>query len=167
LESLKSPKKGVGSGVGSGFIRQRYGSGDLDPDPHQNVTDPQHCFLRRQLDPHGVKIFVKVQYVRTVRIYKILIFLRQDGLSALSGENAAEQNPDFVPPVPDVVVAAGTGSLHMVLPPSCPLTAPVVHHEQPAAAAVEEKLHCQICGKSVDSHSELDCHVALHAKGSF
>jgi hypothetical protein len=29
-------KKGVGSEVS-----QRYGSGD--PDPHQNVTDPQHC----------------------------------------------------------------------------------------------------------------------------
>jgi hypothetical protein len=38
-------KKGVGSGVGygagSGSISQRYGSGH--PDPHQNVTDPQHC----------------------------------------------------------------------------------------------------------------------------
>jgi hypothetical protein len=30
-------------GVGSGSISQRYGSGD--PDPHQNVTDPQHCFF--------------------------------------------------------------------------------------------------------------------------
>ncbi len=42
--SLKSMKKGVGSWVGSGSIIQRYGSGDLDPDPdpHQNVTDPQH-----------------------------------------------------------------------------------------------------------------------------
>jgi hypothetical protein len=41
--SLKSLKKGVESGVrsGSGSIIQRYGSGD--PDPHQNVTDPQHC----------------------------------------------------------------------------------------------------------------------------
>jgi hypothetical protein len=38
--SLKSLKKEVGSGVGSGFISQRYGSGN--PDPHQNVTDPQH-----------------------------------------------------------------------------------------------------------------------------
>jgi hypothetical protein len=31
--SLKSLKKGVGSGVGSGFISQRYRS--ADPDPHQ------------------------------------------------------------------------------------------------------------------------------------
>jgi hypothetical protein len=29
--------------VGSGSISQRYGSGD--PDPHKNVTDPQHCLL--------------------------------------------------------------------------------------------------------------------------
>jgi hypothetical protein len=33
MKSLKSLKKLVGS------ISQRYGSGD--PDPHQNVTDPQ------------------------------------------------------------------------------------------------------------------------------
>jgi hypothetical protein len=34
--SLKSLKKGVRS------ISLRYGSGDPVPDPHQNVTDPQH-----------------------------------------------------------------------------------------------------------------------------
>ncbi len=28
---------------GSGTISQRHGSADLDPDPHQNVMDPQHC----------------------------------------------------------------------------------------------------------------------------
>ncbi len=41
--SLKSPKTGAGSGVGSGAgsINQRYGS--ADPDPYQNVMDPQHC----------------------------------------------------------------------------------------------------------------------------
>ncbi len=38
LASLKSMKKGVGSVVRSGSISQRYGSGDPDPDPHQNVT---------------------------------------------------------------------------------------------------------------------------------
>jgi hypothetical protein len=38
--SLKSLEKGVQSGVGSGSVSQRYGS--ADPDPHQNVTDPQH-----------------------------------------------------------------------------------------------------------------------------
>jgi hypothetical protein len=42
--SLKSLKKGVGSGVGSesgaGSISQRHEF--ADPHPHQNVTDPQH-----------------------------------------------------------------------------------------------------------------------------
>jgi hypothetical protein len=31
-----------GSGSASGSISQRHGS--ADPDPHQNVIDPQHCF---------------------------------------------------------------------------------------------------------------------------
>jgi hypothetical protein len=30
---------------GSGSISQRHGSLDPDPDPHQNVMDPQHWFL--------------------------------------------------------------------------------------------------------------------------
>jgi hypothetical protein len=33
-------KTSLKKGVGSGSISQRYGS--ADPDPHQNVTDPQH-----------------------------------------------------------------------------------------------------------------------------
>ena len=33
----------AGSESGSGSISQRYGSADPDPDPHQNVMDPQHC----------------------------------------------------------------------------------------------------------------------------
>ncbi len=40
--SLISMKKGVGSGVGSGSISQRYRSADLNL--HQNVTEPQHCY---------------------------------------------------------------------------------------------------------------------------
>jgi hypothetical protein len=36
-------KNGVGSGVGSGSISQRYGSWDPDPDPHQNIMNSQHC----------------------------------------------------------------------------------------------------------------------------
>ncbi len=38
LASLKSLKKVVGSGS----VNERYGS--PDPDPHQNVTDPEHWF---------------------------------------------------------------------------------------------------------------------------
>ncbi len=33
-----------GSESGSGSISKRRGSADLDPDPHQNVMDPQHYF---------------------------------------------------------------------------------------------------------------------------
>jgi hypothetical protein len=31
------------AGTGSGSIRQRHGS--ADPNPYQNVMDPQHCFI--------------------------------------------------------------------------------------------------------------------------
>ncbi len=43
LHLASSLKKGTGSGVGSrsGSISQRVGF--EDPDPYQNVTDPQQC----------------------------------------------------------------------------------------------------------------------------
>jgi hypothetical protein len=31
--------------AGSGSISQRHGSADPDLDPHQNVMDPQHCYI--------------------------------------------------------------------------------------------------------------------------
>jgi hypothetical protein len=31
--------------AGSGSISQRHGSEKPDPDPPQNVMDPQHCFI--------------------------------------------------------------------------------------------------------------------------
>jgi hypothetical protein len=34
--------EGSRSASGSGAISQRHGSADPDPDPHQNVMDPQH-----------------------------------------------------------------------------------------------------------------------------
>jgi hypothetical protein len=45
--SLMSKKKGVGFGVGSGSISQRYGSGE--PDAYENVMDPQHCVSQNPL----------------------------------------------------------------------------------------------------------------------
>jgi hypothetical protein len=53
-------KKGVGTGVGSGSgsISQRYGSEDTNPDPHQNVTDPQHCFSGLRIRNHTVLIYI-------------------------------------------------------------------------------------------------------------
>ena len=37
--------EGSGSASGSESISQRHGSADPEPDPLQNVRDPQHCFL--------------------------------------------------------------------------------------------------------------------------
>ncbi len=45
-------KKGVGSGVGSG-------AGSRDPDPHQNVTDPQHWCIRLEKNRRGEEILVQ------------------------------------------------------------------------------------------------------------
>jgi hypothetical protein len=41
------------AGSGSGFINQRHGS--ADPDPHQNVMDPEHCYIA-----HSIRIKLKV-----------------------------------------------------------------------------------------------------------
>jgi hypothetical protein len=38
---------GYGSASESGSISQRHRSPDPDADPHQNVTDPQHCLFYR------------------------------------------------------------------------------------------------------------------------
>ncbi len=35
------------AGSGTGYISQRHGSGDPDPDPLQNVMDPQHWLRKR------------------------------------------------------------------------------------------------------------------------
>ncbi len=33
------------AGSGSGSIRQRHGFADPDPEPYQNVIDPEHCYI--------------------------------------------------------------------------------------------------------------------------
>jgi hypothetical protein len=48
-------KEGVGS------ISQRYGSGD--PDPPQNVTDPQHWLIHRRVHIHKEYRYQSVPYV--------------------------------------------------------------------------------------------------------
>jgi hypothetical protein len=42
---MKIEGSAFGSGPESGFISQRHGS--ADPDPHQNVMDPEHCWWVR------------------------------------------------------------------------------------------------------------------------
>jgi hypothetical protein len=41
------------AGSGSESINQRHGSADPDPDPHQNVMDPEHCFKMILIGPDG------------------------------------------------------------------------------------------------------------------
>jgi hypothetical protein len=72
--SLKSIKKGVGSGVGSGYISQRYGSGDPDPHPHHNVTDPQH-FLKVNDENSRIRIRVRIQ----IQIQLTEVWIRGSG----------------------------------------------------------------------------------------
>jgi hypothetical protein len=51
-------------GVGYGSICQRYGSGDQDPDPLQNVTDPQHCGGRYTRTRIRMDLNLLLKYVR-------------------------------------------------------------------------------------------------------
>jgi hypothetical protein len=47
---------GSGAGSESGFVSLGYGS--ADPDPYQNVMDPQHCFLKIMIKSRNVEISV-------------------------------------------------------------------------------------------------------------
>jgi hypothetical protein len=48
----------AGSEFASGSISQRHGSADPDPDPHQNVMDPQHCSVvsSPRVNAHSVAV---------------------------------------------------------------------------------------------------------------
>jgi hypothetical protein len=46
LSSVADPDPHVFGPPGSGSISQRHGS--ADPDPPQNVRDPQHCFKEKK-----------------------------------------------------------------------------------------------------------------------
>jgi hypothetical protein len=48
------------AGSESGSISQRHGKSDPDPDPHQNVMDPEHCFFIIKDDKHSPHPQVKV-----------------------------------------------------------------------------------------------------------
>ncbi len=63
MSSWRSLTKITGYGAGSGFwsesrsVSQRYGFADTDPDPYQDVTDPQHWleWLRTMKSPSSQK----------------------------------------------------------------------------------------------------------------
>jgi hypothetical protein len=64
---------GSGSESGSGSMRESHWSADLDPDPHQNIMDPEHC-----VKPHVC--FCKVcQLVCWGRVPQVAGLLRHSG----------------------------------------------------------------------------------------
>jgi hypothetical protein len=55
--------------AGSGSISQRHGSADPDPDPHQNIMDPEHWlvtvykfFLEDKKKNPGIALSVNIYY---------------------------------------------------------------------------------------------------------
>jgi hypothetical protein len=72
----KVTEERVGSGIGSesGSISQSYVFGD--PDPHRNVTDPQHSFLaqREPFDLGGLVYHKNYKYQKKCTV-KMLSFL--------------------------------------------------------------------------------------------
>jgi hypothetical protein len=52
----KIAESASGSGSESGFFGQRHRSADPDPDPHQNVMDPQYCLKSR---PTKINLYEK------------------------------------------------------------------------------------------------------------
>ncbi len=75
-------KNGIGSRVGSGSISQRYGPGD--PDPQQNVTDPQPCFVEKfaknlQISCQKDQIRILYNYSGSdlAKMFRIRIYVRQ------------------------------------------------------------------------------------------
>jgi hypothetical protein len=68
--------------AGSGSISQRHGSPFPDPDPYQNVTDPQHWF-QQSLGPKKTRSFWL--FAKAVKKYYIK-GARQCGLISCEGE---------------------------------------------------------------------------------
>jgi hypothetical protein len=65
-----------GSGSGSESISQRHGSGDPDQDPHQNVMDPQHCFLHSYSHPTLYVLYtttVQLTYIDNSSVFPSII----------------------------------------------------------------------------------------------
>jgi hypothetical protein len=74
-----------GSGSASGFISQRQGS--ADPDPHQNVMDPQYCVKAFMVVfEERVELLVQVVQMIMARVQRVVfVALHQYlGLSKVS-----------------------------------------------------------------------------------
>jgi len=109
LKSLKSLKKGVGSGVGSesGSITQRYGSGDPDSnrDSHQNVTNHQHWFLLVYKFVGSFFYLLNQTNVKIDFYFPVQVMLRTDSAAGVVVEAGGAGAPEAAA-VPTVAAAA-------------------------------------------------------------
>jgi hypothetical protein len=91
---------------GSGSISQRHGSEDPDPDPHQNVMDPQHCYLCVCFWKIAVlDILLRIFFVLLPSIHLIAVFF-VTSRHRKKREVAGSRNP---PPHPAVFLEAFPG----------------------------------------------------------
>ncbi len=79
----------AGSTSGSGSISRRHGSADPDPNPHQNVMDPEHrlwvwiCWIRNQLTS-WIRIRNSELRTRLLTIYERLKEIKEKEFNNLS-----------------------------------------------------------------------------------
>ena len=78
---------------GSGSISQRHGSSDPDPDPHQNVMDPQHwkndsMYINRE---QWLARFFPTQRTMLQRQKPIRYRIKQSGIVLVSAADSTEK----------------------------------------------------------------------------
>jgi hypothetical protein len=59
--------------AGSGSISERRGSAEPDPDPHQNVMDPQHCPEKWESGKAKNILSVNMGKFKNLAIFKYII----------------------------------------------------------------------------------------------
>jgi hypothetical protein len=62
----------IKAGSGSGLFSQRHGSEVPDPDPTQNIMDPQHCKKGREKTQNRVSQLMDWIKISKIRIQKNL-----------------------------------------------------------------------------------------------
>ncbi len=102
---LKSLKKRIGSGS----ISQRYDESP-DPDPHQNVTDPQHWFYRRFIVTYGLQ-HSSVIYNYSIKPKKVKFYLKRGTLPLENGLKIIPQNQTWFN-----IFFCGTGTVRHWIP---------------------------------------------------
>ncbi len=70
---INEERSEVGTGARSGYISQMYGSGD--PDPHQNVTDPQHWLKDLAVVNEAMKTVCMEERIRNFKVGMVVKFL--------------------------------------------------------------------------------------------